>query len=109
MVYRLVLALKRTYKNAITTGFRLYSFFIPRKEIEHRFDTRISTLSHPIRQLSMGASHGPALSRQGPVRQRSRGDIAPMKKGKAMLWITGALSLALFIYLFHALIKPERY
>ncbi|MBY8604996.1 MAG: K(+)-transporting ATPase subunit F [Burkholderia sp.] len=31
------------------------------------------------------------------------------KKGKAMLWITGALSLALFIYLFHALIKPERY
>ncbi len=31
------------------------------------------------------------------------------KRGKAMLWITGALSLALFIYLFHALIKPERY
>ncbi|WP_413226995.1 K(+)-transporting ATPase subunit F [Burkholderia sp. AU30280] len=31
------------------------------------------------------------------------------KKGKAMLWITGALSLALFIYLFHALIQPERY
>ncbi|AWV03358.1 K(+)-transporting ATPase subunit F [Burkholderia sp. MS455] len=26
-----------------------------------------------------------------------------------MLWITGALSIALFIYLFHALIKPERY
>ncbi|MCA7897816.1 K(+)-transporting ATPase subunit F [Burkholderia cepacia] len=26
-----------------------------------------------------------------------------------MLWVTGALSLALFIYLFHALIKPERY
>ncbi|HEM7876572.1 K(+)-transporting ATPase subunit F [Burkholderia contaminans] len=26
-----------------------------------------------------------------------------------MLWITGALSLALFIYLFHALVKPERY
>ncbi|RQT70776.1 K(+)-transporting ATPase subunit F [Burkholderia cepacia] len=26
-----------------------------------------------------------------------------------MLWITGALSLALFIYLFHTLIKPERY
>ncbi|WP_063808514.1 K(+)-transporting ATPase subunit F [Burkholderia cepacia] len=26
-----------------------------------------------------------------------------------MLWITGALSLALFIYLFHALIKPDRY
>ncbi|EKS9794560.1 K(+)-transporting ATPase subunit F [Burkholderia contaminans] len=26
-----------------------------------------------------------------------------------MLWITGALSLALFIYLFHALIQPERY
>ncbi|MPV69749.1 K(+)-transporting ATPase subunit F [Burkholderia sp. BE17] len=26
-----------------------------------------------------------------------------------MLWITGALSIALFIYLFHALIKPEQY
>ncbi|MGT0197400.1 K(+)-transporting ATPase subunit F [Burkholderia pyrrocinia] len=26
-----------------------------------------------------------------------------------MLWITGAVSIALFIYLFHALIKPERY
>ncbi|WP_443111487.1 K(+)-transporting ATPase subunit F [Burkholderia sp. FERM BP-3421] len=26
-----------------------------------------------------------------------------------MLWIAGALSIGLFIYLFHALIKPERY
>ncbi|KVU29495.1 hypothetical protein WK66_07220 [Burkholderia ubonensis] len=31
------------------------------------------------------------------------------KKGKAMLWISGGISVALFIYLFHALIKPERY
>ncbi|WP_254609889.1 hypothetical protein [Burkholderia lata] len=83
MVYRLVLALKRTHKNAIATGFRLYSFFIPRKEIEHRFDTRISTLSHPIRQMSMGASHGPAPARQGPLRRRSRGDAAHMKKGES--------------------------
>ncbi|WP_423381847.1 hypothetical protein [Burkholderia sp. LMG 32019] len=83
MVYRLVLSLKRTYKNAIATGFRLYSFFIPRKEIEHRFDTRISTLSHPIRQMSMGASHGLAPARQGPIRRRSRGDAAHMKKGES--------------------------
>nr|WP_264172993.1 hypothetical protein [Burkholderia sp. AU30198] len=83
MVYRLEPALKRTHKNAMATGFRLYSFFIPCKEIEHRFDTRISTLSHPIRQMSMGASHGPAPVRQGPVRQRSRGDIAHMKKGES--------------------------
>ncbi|WP_369413474.1 K(+)-transporting ATPase subunit F [Burkholderia sp. Ax-1735] len=59
--------------------------------------------------MSMGASHGPAPTRRGPVHRRSRGVAAHMKKGKAMLWITGALSLALFIYLFHALIKPERY
>ncbi|WP_080426412.1 K(+)-transporting ATPase subunit F [Burkholderia ubonensis] len=26
-----------------------------------------------------------------------------------MLWISGGISVALFIYLFHALIKPERY
>ncbi|KAB0640231.1 K(+)-transporting ATPase subunit F [Burkholderia stagnalis] len=26
-----------------------------------------------------------------------------------MLWISGALSAVLFIYLFHALIRPERY
>ncbi|MCA8063950.1 K(+)-transporting ATPase subunit F [Burkholderia sp. AU31624] len=108
-MYRLVLALKRTHKNAIAAGFRLYSFFTLRKEIEHRFDTRISTLSHPIRQLSMGASYGPAPQRQGSMRRRSRGIAAHRKKGKAMLWITGALSLALFIYLFHALIQPERY
>ncbi|OXI18543.1 K(+)-transporting ATPase subunit F [Burkholderia sp. AU15512] len=57
----------------------------------------------------MGASHGPAPQRQGPMRRRSRGVAAHRKKGKAMLWITGALSLALFIYLFHALIQPERY
>ncbi|MXN79012.1 MULTISPECIES: K(+)-transporting ATPase subunit F [Burkholderia] len=25
-----------------------------------------------------------------------------------MLWISGALSAVLFIYLFHALIRPER-
>ncbi|NLA17661.1 K(+)-transporting ATPase subunit F [Burkholderia cepacia] len=57
----------------------------------------------------MGASHGPAPARQGPPRRRARGVAAHTKKGKVMLWITGALSLALFIYLFHALIKPERY
>ncbi|WP_081062248.1 K(+)-transporting ATPase subunit F [Burkholderia cepacia] len=57
----------------------------------------------------MGASHGHEPARQGPPRRRSRGVAAHTKKGKAMLWITGALSLALFIYLFHALIKPERY
>ncbi|WP_204356140.1 K(+)-transporting ATPase subunit F [Burkholderia sp. JP2-270] len=94
----------------MAAGFRLYSFFIPRKEIEHRFDTRISTLSHPILQMSMGASLGPAPTRQSPIRRRSRGYSAHTdKRGKAMLWITGALSIALFIYLFHALIKPERY
>ncbi|WP_157661951.1 potassium-transporting ATPase subunit F [Burkholderia ubonensis] len=26
-----------------------------------------------------------------------------------MLWISGGISVALFIYQFHALIKPERY
>ncbi|WP_063801328.1 K(+)-transporting ATPase subunit F [Burkholderia ubonensis] len=26
-----------------------------------------------------------------------------------MLWISEGISVALFIYLFHALIKPERY
>ncbi|WP_080414237.1 K(+)-transporting ATPase subunit F [Burkholderia ubonensis] len=26
-----------------------------------------------------------------------------------MLWISGGILVALFIYLFHALIKPERY
>ncbi|MBN3818956.1 K(+)-transporting ATPase subunit F [Paraburkholderia sp. Se-20369] len=26
-----------------------------------------------------------------------------------MLWISGAVSAVLFIYLFHALIRPERY
>ncbi|WP_241290540.1 K(+)-transporting ATPase subunit F [Burkholderia stabilis] len=108
-MYRLAPTLKRTHKNA-GRRFRLYSIFIPRQEIEHRFDMRISTLSHPIRQMSMGASPGPAPKRQGPVRRRTRGYSAHTnKKGKAMLWITGALSLALFIYLFHALIKPERY
>ncbi|WP_175952219.1 hypothetical protein [Burkholderia sp. BCC0405] len=64
-MYRLDPALKIMHKNAIAAGFRLYSFFIPCKEIEHRFDTRIFTLSHPIRQMSMGASHGPAPAWQG--------------------------------------------
>ncbi|MGU7783093.1 K(+)-transporting ATPase subunit F [Burkholderia sp. PU8-34] len=26
-----------------------------------------------------------------------------------MLWISGFISAVLFVYLFHALIKPERY
>ncbi|UXU90327.1 K(+)-transporting ATPase subunit F [Burkholderia sp. S-53] len=108
-MYRLAPALKRTHKNTTPAGCRLYSFFILRKEIEHRFDTRISTLSHPIRQMSMGASSG--LRRHGEARYADdRVDIPRIRtKGKAMLWITGALSIALFIYLFHALIKPERY
>ncbi|WP_200877987.1 MULTISPECIES: K(+)-transporting ATPase subunit F [Burkholderia] len=109
-MYRLADRLKRTHKNAVRSGLRLYSFFIPRKEIEHRFDTRISTLSQPVRQMCTG---GVIRGRADAARPRCADDRAALPririKGKAMLWITGALSLALFAYLFHALIKPERY
>ncbi len=76
---------------------------------------RISTLSHPVRRMSTGAFRVCAdttrndTTRRGPVRRRSRERFAHKTKGKTMVWITGALSIALFIYLFHALIKPERY
>ncbi|WP_208451187.1 K(+)-transporting ATPase subunit F [Burkholderia anthina] len=107
-MYRLAPPLKRTHKNA-RADVRLYGIFIPCKEIEHRFDMRISTLSHPVRRTSTGGLPGLRRHDEARCADDRANTSRTRQKGKAMVWITGALSIALFIYLFHALIKPERY
>lgn len=77
-VYRLTARPKKSHKSAAHRprhayemhASRLYRFFTSRKEIEHRFDTRIPTLSHPILPSSVGwPSSGPMRRRSGAGRR----------------------------------------
>ncbi|WP_081062862.1 K(+)-transporting ATPase subunit F [Burkholderia cepacia] len=90
-------------------AFVFTAFLFPVKKLNTALIRGFLHCRIPFARRAWGRHTG--LRRQGRARHADDRAVSPRirKKGKAMLWITGALSLALFIYLFHALIKPERY
>ncbi|WP_080406710.1 K(+)-transporting ATPase subunit F [Burkholderia ubonensis] len=120
-VYRLTARSKKSHKSAahrpvthmkctlrVFTGFLLHERKLNTALIRGFLHCRI-----PFSRRAWGgrrpARCAAAAARAGDI-DKCRGFSGQARqKGKAMLWISGGISVALFIYLFHALIKPERY